>query len=45
MNVFKKNLSWIMFGNVAHAILQYLINILCARAFGTSDYGLINYAA
>lgn len=34
-----------MFGNVAHAILQYLINILCARAFGTSDYGLINYAA
>lgn len=45
MSIFQRNLSWIMFGNIAHAILQYLINILCARAFGVSDYGLINYAA
>lgn len=45
MNMFRKNLSWIFFGNIAHAVLQYLINILCARAFGVNDYGLINYAA
>lgn len=45
MNSFRKNLSWIFLGNIAHAVLQYGINILCARAFGVNDYGLINYAA
>lgn len=45
MSKFKQNLSWIFFGNIAHAVFQYLINIICARAFGTDDYGLINYAA
>ena len=42
---FVKNLSWIFFGNIAHAVLQFLLNIICARAFGTNDYGLINYGA
>ena len=42
---FTRNLSWIFFGNIAHAILQFLLNIVCARAFGTNDYGLINYGA
>lgn len=42
---FLKNTSWIFFGNVVHAVLQYVINIICARAFGANDYGLINYAA
>jgi len=42
---FTRNLGWIFFGNIAHAILQFLLNIVCARAFGTNDYGLINYSA
>ena len=42
---FTRNLSWIFFGNIAHAVLQFLLNIVCARAFGTNDYGLINYGA
>lgn len=42
---FIRNLSWIFVGNIAHAVLQFLLNIICARAFGTDDYGLINYAA
>ena len=43
MNVFKKNLSWIFFGNIVHAIFQFALNIYCARQFGSSDYGVINY--
>ena len=42
---FTRNLSWIFFGNIVHAILQFLLNVFCARAFGTNDYGLINYCA
>ncbi len=42
---FTRNLSWIFFGNIVHAVLQFLLNIVCARSFGTSDYGLINYGA
>lgn len=45
MNVFKKNLSWIFFGNIVHAVFQFALNILCARWFGSEDYGLINYSA
>lgn len=45
MNVFRKNLSWIFFGNIVHAIFQFALNILCARCFGSDDYGLINYSA
>lgn len=44
MSKFKQNVGWIFFGNIAHAVFQYLINIICARAFGTDDYGLISYA-
>lgn len=43
MNVFKKNLSWIFFGNIVHAVFQFALNIYCARQFGSSDYGVINY--
>lgn len=42
---FKRNVGWIFIGNVAHAVLQYLLNIYIARVFSTDDYGLINYAA
>ena len=42
---FVKNVSWIFIGNVAHAALQFLLNILVARRFGSADYGLINYGA
>jgi O-antigen/teichoic acid export membrane protein len=41
---FINNISWIFFGNIIHAVLQYVINIICARSFGANDYGLINYA-
>ncbi len=44
MSKFLKNLSWIMVGNVTHAVLQFLLNILIARKFGSNDFGLINYA-
>ena len=42
---FARNLGWIFFGNIAHAVFQFLLNIICARAFGANDYGLINYGA
>lgn len=42
---FLKNISWILIGNLVHAVFQYIINIICARSFGPNDYGLINYAA
>ena len=45
MSKFKQNVSWIFAGNIAHAILQFLLNIYVARVLGTADYGLINYAA
>lgn len=44
-NKFLKNLSWIFFGNISHAILAYLLNIILARMVTTNDYGVINYAA
>ena len=45
MSKFKKNISWIFFGNLIHAILQFLLNIFVARTFTTVDYGMINYSA
>ncbi|CAH1057994.1 flippase [Paenibacillus pseudetheri] len=45
MSKFAKNLSWIFAGNLVHAILQFLLNILIARVLTTADYGLINYSA
>lgn len=42
---FTKNISWIFFGNFAHAVLQFLLNIVCARSFGTENFGLINYGS
>lgn len=42
---FINNVSWIFFGNIVHAILQYALSIVCARSFGANDYGLINYAS
>ena len=45
MNVFKKNLSWIFVGNIAHAVLQFGLNIYCARILGSSSFGILNYCA
>ena len=45
MSKFKRNVSWIFAGNVAHAFFQFLLNIYVARVLTTEDYGLINYAA
>lgn len=44
-NSFMKNMSWIFFGNVLHAVFSFPINILVARVLSTNDNGVINYAA
>ena len=41
---FLGNMSWIFLGNVAHAVLSFLINIVVARYLTTNDNGIINYA-
>ena len=43
-NKFVGNVSWVLIGNFAHAVFQFLINILAARTLSEHDYGLINYA-
>ncbi|MBR4762030.1 MAG: flippase [Clostridia bacterium] len=40
-----KNVSWIFFGNLAHAILAFLLNILVARILDLNDNGMLVYAA
>lgn len=40
-----KNVSWIFFGNVAHAILSFLLNIAVARILSLNDNGMLTYAA
>ena len=40
-----KNVSWIFFGNVAHAILSFLLNIIVARILSLNDNGMLTYAA
>lgn len=42
---FVRNIGWIFFGNLIHAVLQFALNIYVARAFSTDEYGLINYSA
>ena len=40
-----KNVSWIFFGNLAHAVLAFLLNILVARILNLNDNGMLTYAA
>ena len=40
-----KNVSWIFFGNVAHAVLSFLLNIIVARLLTLNDNGMLTYAA
>lgn len=40
-----KNVSWIFFGNVAHAVLSFLLNIVVARILNLNDNGMLTYAA
>ena len=42
---FARNIGWILIGNLAHAVLQFLLNVYVARMFSTDAYGLINYSA
>lgn len=42
---FLKNMSWILIGNLIHAVCSFLINIILARMLTTNDNGLINYAS
>ena len=44
LSSFKKNLGWIFFGNLVHAVLQFALNVYCARQFGADDYGVLNYS-
>lgn len=39
-----RNISWIFIGNVLHAVLAFLLNILVARILNLNDNGLLNYA-
>ena len=41
----RKNVSWIFFGNVAHAILSFLLNVYVARILSLNDNGILTYAA
>ena len=40
----KKNVSWIFLGNVAHAVLSFLLNIVVARILNLNDNGMLTYA-
>ena len=41
---FLHNVSWILVGNLLHAVLQFLLNILAARAFAAEGNGLLSYS-
>lgn len=45
MDRFRKNVSWVLAGNIAHAVLQFALNTCAARFFGADQYGLLNAAA
>jgi len=39
------NVSWIFFGNVAHAILRFVLDAVVARLLSLNDNGMLNYAS
>lgn len=43
-NKLVKNLSWIFFGSVIHAVFSFLLSVVAARSFSTTDYGILSYA-
>lgn len=40
---FIRNVSWVLWGNLVHAVFQFLLNLLAARAFLAEEYGLLQY--
>ena len=38
-----KNISWIFFGNIVHAVLSFLLTIYAARILSVEDNGMLNY--
>ena len=44
ISAFKRNLGWIFTGNIIHAVLQFALNVYCARQFGADDFGILNYS-
>ena len=44
-NKFADNVAWIVGGQILHAVLSFLINIIAARVFGDAKYGIINYVS
>ena len=43
-NRLSKNVYWIFWGNILHAILAFLLNIFVARMLTLNDNGLLTYA-
>ena len=41
----KRNVSWIFFGNVTYALLQFLLNLYVAHRLSLEAKGLVDYAA
>lgn len=44
-NRLSKNVYWIFWGNILHAILAFLLNIFVARMLTLNDNGLLTYAS
>lgn len=43
-NKLLKNLSWILFGSVIHAVFSFILSVVAARSFSTTEYGMLSYA-
>ena len=41
---FLGNMSWIFAGNIAHAVLSFLVSMIVTRYLTTNDNGIVNYA-
>ena len=39
------NVSWIFFGNVAHAVLKFVLDAVVARLLSLNDNGMLTYAS
>ena len=40
-----KNATWLVACHIAQAVINLIVNLLTARYFGPSDFGVISYAA
>ncbi len=42
---FSKNTSWVLAGNMLHAVLAFCLSVYAGRVIDQNSFGLINYAA